>query len=423
MQDAMGLGATDYDKLRATEQRLGRQIAAALRQFDRVRDASVLVSLPQQSSYAFGNNQQPAQATVMLTLNDINSPLTQSEASSIRSAVQMAVPALLPENISITDSAMNSYPVPSEDGVSSVYLGDQLELRRRAQELIQNQVYNILTPVFGYDSVRVTAAVELDFDKRTTQSVTYEPPGDQENLGIIVSLDQTATRVTGDGFLGGTVGFDPNGAATPMYPEGWTEAAGEDYYAYSQKINAEVNEVREQVEQQMGKFRSVNVSVLFDAGEEWDEAEARDDLLQAVARAVGVEDASVNLMRADFKEGELAPPPDPVDPTISFLGIPLTYWLIGLGIILLFVFLLIMMQRSAKKRRLAYEEQIARMEEEARLLEAQQFAQAQQEQIASALEEDDPVRVRLGEIQNLAAEKPEIVAQLLRNWLMDDFGR
>ena len=56
--------------------------------------------------------------------------------------------------------------------------------------------------------------------------------------------------------------------------------------------------------------------------------------------------------------------------------------------------------------------------------EAQRRAQEAEDSLRDRLGEDlhTPAANQLRDIQKLAEERPEIIANLLRNWLTDDFG-
>ena len=94
---------------------------------------------------------------------------------------------------------------------------------------------------------------------------------------------------------------------------------------------------------------------------------------------------------------------------------------IGAGLVLLFVLILIALR--SRKRRLAYEAEVERMRQEQEA-EAQRRAQEAEDSLRDKLGEDldTPAANQLRDIQKLAEERPEIIANLLRNWLTDDFG-
>lgn len=422
--NASGMGTTDQDKRVYERFTMEQRLAYLIRQMEKVQDAGVMVTLPQTSQFALSEKTQEAQASVVLTLAR-GVTLTDAEAEAVRSIIVTAIPGLDAKNITITDTNMHIYELTGEQGASGgMRAADQIALKQQHQQLVQEQVYNFLNPVFGTGNVVVSASVELDFDKKSTQSVTYSPPGDADNMGIIVSLQQAAERAGVAELAEGVAGFDPNGAA-PFYPEnlaGDTAPA----YSYSQQLNAEVNEVREQIEEAQGKVTGLSVSVMIDADEGLDEE--LENIRSLVANGLGVDNKYISIMRTSFKVNEdyqtmldeqaaealAQAEADDLVRRQSFLLAAGIAALVLLGA-------LIAMSISARRRREAYEAELARMEEE-RLLEAQRAALQEAEAFERVSELGDSVSAaRLKDIQNLADEKPDVVAQLLRNWLTDDY--
>ena len=268
--------------------------------------------------------------------------------------------------------------------------------------------------------------MEIDFDKKSTQTVTYSPPGDEDNMGIIVSLQQAAERAGVADMAEGVAGFDANGAA-PFYPEDLTGDTAP-IYSYSQQLNAEVNEVREQIEQAQGKVTDLHVSIMIDAGEELDEE--LENIRALVANGLGVDSQYVSIMRTSFKVNEdyqqllaeqQAAQTELEQAQQERQNRILLFAAIGAGLVLLFVLILIALR--SRKRRLAYEAEVERMRQEQEA-EAQRRAQEAEDSLRDKLGEDldTPAANQLRDIQKLAEERPEIIANLLRNWLTDDFG-
>lgn len=422
LDNAMGMGSTDQDKRVIEAYGLEQRTAYLIKQMDKVKDATVVINLAEQSQFALSERNKPASASVVLTLES-GEGLTPEEAESVRRIVMTAVPGLLAENCTISDTAMRTYDVNDGTATGAVYTADQITLQLEHQQLIEEQVHNFLDPVFGTGNVVVTASVELDFDKKSSQSVTYAPPGDADNMGIIVSLQQAAERAGVAEMAEGVAGFDANGAA-PFYPEDLTGDTAP-VYNYSQQLNAEVNEVREQIEEAQGKVTRLSVSIMIDADEGLDEE--LENIRALVANGLGVSTDYISIMRRSFQINEqyeamleeqaqaeqLAAEEEAADrERLILLAI-----IIAVAVVVLVVVLILL---NARKKRKEMEAQLAALEEE-RALEAQKALEeaAAREMIGEL--EDSASAGRLRTIQDLAKENPEMIAQMLRNWLTDDF--
>ena len=417
------LGATEADKKMYAQFQAEQNIAFMLKRYAMIEDATVMVVLAEQSQFALSDTARPASATVVLTLKQ-GYTLSAAEAQTIRNAVAASLAGLQPENVVLSDTNMQLYRESGDDYTSAT--GDRLSLVKKTQDLIQSQVYNLLAPVFGSANVTVSANVKLDFDKKNVRTITYTPPGDEENMGIIVSMRQTAERTTDDPAAGGTVGFDANGAA-PWYP-GMTDDTNANYYQYTQELNAEVNEVREQIEEAQGDITALSVAVFLDAGDEWEPAMA--EVRSMVAAAVGVDADYITIMRTPFKVNEeyttlvqQQQEQQQQQQEASNAALRQRLILIGAivgGVILLASFVLaILALRKRAQRKKAEAEERARREQE--LFEAR--LAAQQEEAQTVVAEDTEATKRLNYIKELTENTPEMIAQLLRNWLTDDYGR
>lgn len=423
-----GLGATESDRQAYYQFQIEQNIAYMIKRMDKVDNATVMVQLPKTSQFAVSNKSStPAQASVLLELKAGQS-LTTSEAESIRDIVVMGVSTLQPEYVTIADSTMRVYRYTPGDGDGVDSVGSQMEMTRQMQALIQEQVYNLLAPVFGQENITVAANVVLDFDKKTTSSVTYAPPGDAENMGIIISMRQTAERVAAGDGAGGIAGFDSNGSS-PYYIEDPSQLDNS-YYAYSQELNAELDEVREQVEQARGQIQELSVSVMLDAEETWDDA--LEEVRTLIATAVGVEEENVSLMRTPFlvnaqleamlaeQEQAAIAEQERLDNSVS-----LRYLLIGGAVVLVLLGIIIAISLAQRKKRKALEEEMERRqaEWEAQLAEVEANAVEEKERALREMVSlpDNEGSPALQELQKLADKDPQSIAQLLRNWLSDDY--
>ncbi len=241
-----------------------------------------------------------------------------------------------------------------------------------------------------------------------------------------MSMRQTAERMAENGTASGVVGFDANGAS-PWYP-GMTDEADAPYYQYTQELNAELNEVREQIEEAQGDVTSMSVAVFIDAGDEWEEE--IENVRSMVASAVGVDAEYINIMLTPFKVNEeyntlLEEQKAQEEANAANSNAAFTQRLILIGAavggVLLVagtVFAVIGLRKRAARKAVEREEQRKKEEE----WQKQQL-EMQETLAQETIEEDTESTKRLNYIRDLADNSPEMIAQLLRNWLTDDYGR
>ena len=297
-QMGSGLGMTDMEKNVYLQFQLQENIRKALTQMAKVKDAEVNVSLSKGSSFVLSSNSSPASAGIMLTLYS-NQELNSEEVRAVGEFVRSSVPNLALENVRVVDTNMNLYSF--EDAGSGIELaGTQLALQKEVQKNLESQINKLLQPVFGIDKVFASVNVILDFDKVVTQSVKFEPPVEGEDEGIVISLKELTENVYG-GYGGGEPGVDANGGAA-TYPT----LTGDDswYNRVSREANYEVNETKQQIERAQGTIKDLSVSVLLDSALELEDYS--ESVRNLVSSAVGVETRYVTVERLPFIDNSAA---------------------------------------------------------------------------------------------------------------------
>ncbi|MBQ9624904.1 MAG: hypothetical protein IJR47_02230, partial [Clostridia bacterium] len=216
---------------------------------------------------------------------------------AIRNLVMRSVPNLASDKITIVDSNMKMYKDEDDSGVD--ISDEQLALQRQTKLDLENQILNLLTPVFGQNKVSTSVNVVLDFDKKVTTKVTFEPPVEGETDGLVVSMKELVERINGGTTAEGQVGVDPNGAVT-TYPTIIEDQDGT-YYKATREFNAEINETKEQIESARGQISELSISVIIDGDENVVTEEVLAQVSDLVSKGIGVEPNNVSVARMPFK--------------------------------------------------------------------------------------------------------------------------
>lgn len=416
--DGLGFGATDKDRQMYTKMQLETNLSQMINDMDKIKSSAVLLSLAEETVYVLSDaNKSQSSASVMVTL-DTGATMTQEDAEAIRNLVSTSVKSLPPENITIVDSMMNVYTGGLSD-VGTGVVNSQIDLQNKVAEQLKAQIVNLLSPVFGVEKLSASVNVILDFDKSVTNSITLEPPTDDaENMGIIVSMKTMQERIAGGTGAEGAPGLDENGGAD-IYQEIDALAGDSVYYQVTEEINAEVNEINEQLEKAQGTIKELSCTLIIDGGEELDEL--LPEVRTQIATAIGVAEENITVSSMPFEQNtllhqaleeqtaaaELAERNDLIKQIILVGGI------VG-GIII--VLLLIMSSQKKKKQMELEAERLRILEEEER------------NRVDVAI--DDEVSIEdlmegasdstLDQIQSLIKRNPDTVAQILRNWLLDE---
>ncbi len=295
-QNASGLGVTEMEKQVYYQFQLQENLRQTINKMSKVDDSVVNIDLGEDSSYVLSDNKKPATASVMLTLKN-GQKLDSGEVEAIAELVSNSISGMSVEDIRIVDSQMNLYKAGGDSVASSV--DTQMGLQSSVQQQLQNQVINLLSPVFGAENVLAEVNVKLNFDNKVTESVKFEPPVEGTE-GLTVSMKELIEAISSDqdGQSGSVAGLDANGTASEYLAalEGEGDSA---YYNISREANYELNQTKTQIEEAKGKIEDLSVSVVINSNAAEDyTAEA----VTLVATAIGVPEDRVTVQMLPFQE-------------------------------------------------------------------------------------------------------------------------
>ena len=180
------LGTTSFvqniNKVRALEGELARTIKS----LDRVAGARVHLVLPERELFT-RERRQPT-ASIVLKLKG-GSSLQSGQIASIQHLVSAAIPDLSTDRVSIIDDRGNLLARgdgDEEGGASAVSSID--EFRSKYENKVKDAVETLLARSVGNGKVRAEVSAELDYDRITTNSETFDPDGQ------VVRSTQTITE-------------------------------------------------------------------------------------------------------------------------------------------------------------------------------------------------------------------------------------
>ncbi|MBT3703759.1 MAG: flagellar M-ring protein FliF [Alphaproteobacteria bacterium] len=190
------LGTTSFvqniNKVRALEGELARTIKS----LDRVSGARVHLVLPERELFT-RERRQPT-ASIVLKLKG-GSRLESGQVASIQHLVAAAIPDLSTSRVSIIDDRGNLLARGDGDedgGASAVSSID--EFRSKYESKIKSAVEKLLSRSVGNGKVRAEVAADLDYDRITTNSETYDPDGQVVRSTQTVSENASSTDSEGN---------------------------------------------------------------------------------------------------------------------------------------------------------------------------------------------------------------------------------
>lgn len=167
------LGTTSFvqniNLIRALEGELSRTIQA----IEKVTSARIHLVLPQRRLFS----NEDRQATASIFVKTSNGRLSRDQVMAIQNLVSGAVPDLQPERISIVDQKGSLLAHGTSDNTASALALSLDEKKNSMENRLRGQIEDLLEKTVGLGKVRTEVNAELDMNRITSNSETYDPEG------------------------------------------------------------------------------------------------------------------------------------------------------------------------------------------------------------------------------------------------------
>ena len=393
------------------------QIEQSIRSMADVKDARVILTLQEDS--LFVERQEPVRATVQLTPFAGRS-LGPKVVQGARQAVVGAVKGMVPENVSVIGPS--GILLSSHEGDGQVLSDRLLQLRRKLEDELTLKVLGILEPVAS--KVEVRTSLDIDFDQVQQKEFLKDP--------VLVGEKRSVMPTPGAAGVGGIPGFASNQGAAPQ--SGAQTPAGS---ATSETRNYSFSTIERLLNSPGGSIKGISMAVMIDhktvQGQNdrgrpvdqrvpWPEEEL-ETLRELVATAIFLKPQrgdKLTLVNVPFQE--LPSQPLAVE-SVGFLE--KNHYIIMpalryLGLLLLFLLFYLLIFRPLKRRVFTYVDSGPQLAPG----QAHQLAGAPGQQLAlpegelpQKQQEPSEEEKYRGEVTQLAQKKPEVVTDLVKEWL------
>ena len=408
----LSLTVTEEDKEKLWRQFEQNNLVYKLKKFENVIDASVQFTKPEKTYWAYRNeSENKGSAFVALKTK---APLTPEQADAAARVVAASI-GIPKENITLVDEFLNPIILTQND--SSVSLANTQEEMRRNRELeLEQKVYRHFKVGIAqnahFDTMSVTVSAKLDFDTLNSTEIQYSAP-DSEGEGFIRSQETLEEKMEGRQ-SGNAPGLDTN-PGTATYQVG---SGGDSSYKKEHNLEERLfNEKQIESRKALGKLipEETRASITLWYGHRVETADALtseyiEQIKQDAGYAMGIPTANISVSIQKLAPEVVAD----IGPSrfSSFLE---RYGLYILMAVLLGVMVVLMIPRGRK-----LEEELPEALGEAALAGTQLTVSdaAKQKQPDIELEEKDEFKLQ---IKKFVEKRPDAVAQLLRNWLAEDW--
>lgn len=422
--DALGnikINTTESDKKHIWQQLDESDIARQLKLIQNVKDASVTISVPESTLFIDSTNNKDAKASVVITRDG---QITPEQAQNIVKVVASSVEGLDPANVTVIDEEGNNLNSKTDDAISKT--SSKYEMKVKVKADLEENLRKVLNgeQFDSFDTAKVVVNPILDFDTLTQSSTEISNPNGMDS-GAVLTKDESKEELK-NGTEGQQVGMDANPGTTPTYPNGSNGA--ESYKKQDNKETYGYNQLESQSEKSVGEVipeKTTAAVTLYYGNRVADDTKLTDELISQVkelaSKATGIpeENIAVTKLKVQPKVEEV---PTAAEAAKNFLA---DYGLLGLLLLMLIALVIIAIPKKGKKQQPVLEPAFAGAGAGAGIV-GDEMAQSKynindlrQEPVPEIdTEERSEVKKQL---EKFVKQKPDAVAQLLRNWLTDDY--
>lgn len=402
------------------------RLSTIIKSMENIDDAVVTLTDPEQKNTVIQSLRVEPTAAIAVHLNGIEK-LSNKQINGITYLVKNSWPGLKEENISITDG----YGIPqiaNAEGDYDVVLEEtrKLAFKTNLENTIKEKILEMLLPVYGDEGVTVAVNMVLNFDKKVNENVDYRPEAGG-NTGVLQHADANEAS-GGDTADGGVVGVEYN--ADDTYPVGDTNGNGA--WVDNEISNTYlVDTYKEQIEKEGYEIDGLSISVMI--YEDYLSDAQKQDIMRLVAMAgtIPADELENYVWVSNFPKWDDLPSGEETEPKI-FLGLTFNQLIILCAVLLILIIVIFVIMAifsgNAKKKRKAFEKQVIEtsglvLPEGEEPVDTFTFNEAGEPVEVPSLTDDQietkEVVIRR-EISEFAKYSPEIVAQLLKNWMKEE---
>lgn len=189
---------------------LQRQIEEALCTLNQVKDATVIINRPKQTGTLIAQ-QQEASASIQLTLDGT---FTSTNAATMARSVANMLGNESTANITIWDQDANLLFTGGDDYSAAGIAGSLQELQSQVETVLENKVRRVLLGTKQYNMIDVTSHLDIDFASYEETRKEYYANSDRTE-GMLAERDRYTSENTNG--VGGTPGTDSNGGDLTGY--------------------------------------------------------------------------------------------------------------------------------------------------------------------------------------------------------------
>ncbi len=252
--DQSTLGATsfvqDVNLIRAMEGELARTISSLAK----VRTARVHLVLPKRELF----RRERVDPSASITLG-VRGSLSASEINAIQYLVSSAIQGMSPSQVSIIDDSGRLLAAGNGADDQGVVASDMYERSVALENRLRRELEELIGNIVGAGRVRVQVSAELELNRITRNTETYDPEGQVVRSTQIRELNNSSIGANDGGAV--SIGNELPGA-TPINGAG--TGARDESSTTEETINYEISKSTETQILEAGAIKRLSVAVLLD---------------------------------------------------------------------------------------------------------------------------------------------------------------
>ena len=205
------IGMTENDKREQYKRLKEAEMKRFIETFENVKTASVMLALPE-DTVVFNNNKKEASAGVTL---DVKDSFTEEQGATIANLIASSVEGIKVENVTIADTKGNVLYSGKENNSISHSKKEDIENNKKNE--IEGKIQDTLKPL--YDEIKVISSVKFDWDKVQERNLFLTPPVEDATIGVPKHQTEKTESVV-NGQAGSEPGVESNDQTPTNYAIG-----------------------------------------------------------------------------------------------------------------------------------------------------------------------------------------------------------
>jgi flagellar M-ring protein FliF len=426
-----GIGVSEGVKKEMSRVALQDRLAAIIRRMQGIADAMIVLNIPETNGLFIKDNQVTT-ASVFITESE---KTTKEQAQAIANTVAAGVKGLTLDNIVITNQYKEVvFPVADESEEEKLATEYEREMQRRRE--MQYDILTLLSPMF--DDVKVHINLKLDNNKIKEEETRYTPYTDDASTGVLAYSQKNTESASGSGNAGEEPGLYANDSVAESYQ---TQAESGSDFSASKKSNTDeykVNERKTITEKSVGDVilneSSASITA-FNYKTIREEQMRANGLLNDISwyeykqnttpKRLDIDEELVEALRVGTGLENLTIVGYEVYTFVDEVKVPVDWQQIIIYVILVILVLMLAYGLIKRNRQDIEEVIVAAKEAEPELavedlLVSTQLEEAKEVEAEKLKDIDYTLESEVKkQIDKFVDEKPDAVAQLLRNWLQE----